>query len=293
MKNNNLKMCIEHGPWLRRYGVEGACKQLKKAGFDGFDYTELCDTNLPLWNLPEDEFKAELEKVKNTALQYGLSVFQTHGPWRFPPKDYTEEDRAERFEKFAKAIRGTAYLGSRIFVIHCLMPYGAQACDDRDEFIKINADFFEKLAEVAKQYDVEIHIETLPFPKLPINSAQECVDFVKLMNKRTNSDVFRVCLDTGHCNFCGEDPAEAVRIIGKELLGSLHVHDNDGHADQHLLPYCGTINWEAFSDALIEIGYDKVFNFETTLYRNVTPEQNCDEAERELVLLGHKLAKNS
>lgn len=287
-----IKICIEHGPWLRRYGVEGSCKQLKAAGFDGLDYTELCDTNLPLWQGSEEDFKARLVEMKNAAEAYALEICQTHGPWRFPPRDYTEEDRAERFEAFAKAIRGTAYLGSHVFIIHCLMPYGAQACDDHDEFMRINTEFFEKLAKVAIEYDVEIHIETLPFPRLPINSAKECADFAKMMNERTNSNVFRVCLDTGHCNFCGESPADAVRIIGRELLGSLHVHDNDGHADQHKIPGCGTIDWQAFSDALREIGYEGVFNFETSVSREIPNGEECDKAELELRLLGEKLALN-
>ena len=291
--SKNMMLCIEHGPWLRRYGLEKSCEQLAKAGFNGFDYTELCDTNLPLWQLTEEQFKEELINVKNVAASHGLAVYQTHCPWRFPPEDYTEEQRAERLEKFEKAVRGTAYLGCRIMIVHCVMPWGAQACEDRDEFIRINAEFFGKLALTAKEFDVEIHVETLPFPRLPINSTQECLDFAKLMNEKTGTDLFRVCIDTGHCNFCSEDPATAVRLVGGEMLGSLHVHDNNGHADQHLIPGNGTINWESFSDALREVGYKGTFSFETGVPRDIPNGDECDRIEREIVELGHKLAKNN
>ena len=290
--NERMKICIEHGPWLRRYGLEGSFRQLKAAGFDAIDYSELCDTNLPLWKVSEEEFKAELEKVKDFAAQYGIEVFQTHCPWRFPPQDYTEEDRAERLEKFCKATRGTAYLGARVMVIHCIMPWGAQACPDKDEFIRLNAEFYTKLAQTAKEYGVEIHVETLPFPRLPINSAKECLDFANLMNEITGTDLFRVCLDTGHCNFCSEDPAEAVRIVGGKMLGSLHVHDNNGHADQHQIPGNGTINWESFSNALREVGYKGLFSFETKISPDIPTGPDADKAELELRLLGEKLALN-
>ena len=74
------------------------------------------------------------------------------------------------------------------------------------------------------------------------------------MNKETDSDIFRVCIDTGHSNACGESPAEAVRMLGKEYLGALRVHDNDGTKDTHWLPGQGTIDWEDFSNALAEMG---------------------------------------
>lgn len=291
--SQNLKICTEFRPLLVRYGVEGAFKHMKNIGFDGVDFSELSYTELDLWKLDEEGFKKELTHIKDLALAEGLEIFQTHAPWRFPPRDYTEEDRAERFEKFSKAIRGTAYLGSHIMVVHCIMPYGAQACDDHDEFMRLNTKFYSKLAKEAQKYNVEIHVETLPFPKLPINNAQQCVDFARHMNEVTGTDLFRVCLDTGHCNFCGEDPADAVRIIGGEMLGSLHVHDNDGHADQHRIPGNGTINWEAFSDAIQEVGYKGYFDFETYIPRDMPNGEDCERAERELVLLGHKLAKNN
>ena len=260
--NERMKICIEHGPWLRRYGLEGSFRQLKTAGFDAIDYSELCNTETPLWKLSEEEFKAELEKVKDFAAKYGIEVFQTHCPWRFPPQDYTEEQRAERLEKFTKAVRGTAYLGCKIMIVHCIMPWGAQACEDKDEFIRLNAEFFGSLAVTAKECGVEIHVETLPFPKLPINSTQQCLDFARLMNEKTGTDLFRVCIDTGHCNFCSEDPADAVRLVGGEMLGSLHVHDNKGKNDEHLAPFLGTIDWEDFSKALQETRFDGVLSLE-------------------------------
>ena len=76
------------------------------------------------------------------------------------------------------------------------------------------------------------------------------------------------------------------------MLGSLHVHDNNGHADQHQIPGNGTIDWESFSKALREVGYKGTLSFETGISRDMPSGPDADKAELELRLLGEKLAIN-
>ena len=71
-----------------------------------------------------------------------------------------------------------------------------------------------------------------------------------------------------HCAVTKNDPADAVRMIGREYLRVLHIHDNDGKGDFHWLPGTGVINWEEFSKALFDIGFEGVFSLET----NVKPD---------------------
>jgi len=80
-----------------------------------------------------------------------------------------------------------------------------------------------------------------------------------------------ICLDTGHLNL-SYHRADAclpiykqghfIRTAGKRLK-ALHVHDNDGTRDMHVMPYTyGNINFKEVMDALREIGYDGLFNLE-------------------------------
>jgi sugar phosphate isomerase/epimerase len=55
-----------------------------------------------------------------------------------------------------------------------------------------------------------------------------------------------------------------IKIFGKDVT-ILHLHDNTGHWDDHLLPGFGNINWPGVFDALDEIGYSGVYNFEIRL----------------------------
>ena len=286
-----MKVGIGEGAYSR-YGISEGAKKAKAHGYDCYDVGRFVNTETDFFKLPEEEFKSEILKIRALIEAEGITVWQVHSPWRHPAKDFTPEDRAERLECFLKAIRGAGYFGATHFVLHALMPFGTNSPENPEEMKNINAEFMKRLYEEAVAYGVKyIDIENLPFPSLPINHTYQCLEFAKRMNAETNSDTFKVCLDTGHANFCGESPADAVRMVGKEYLGSLHVHDNNGKADQHKTPGNGTIDWDDFSNALSEIGFDGCVNFETAVPGDIPAGEERDRLEKELADCGKKIAK--
>jgi sugar phosphate isomerase/epimerase len=71
-----------------------------------------------------------------------------------------------------------------------------------------------------------------------------------------------ICLDTGHVNAIGCDPAHEARVAGERLL-CLHINDNDGRGqDQHLVPGEGTIDWDALVDTIDAMDFRGARNFE-------------------------------
>ncbi len=48
---------------------------------------------------------------------------------------------------------------------------------------------------------------------------------------------------------------DAIEIVAEHLVAT-HVHDNRGRADDHLLPFEGTIDWPGALTAVQKIGYD-------------------------------------
>ena len=287
-----MKIGITAGSYTR-YGISEGAKKAREHGYDCFDFGGFVDTETDFFKQSEEDFKAELLRYKALIETEGITVWQVHSPWRHPARDLTPEDRAERLESFLKAVRGAGYLGATHFVLHALMPFGTNSPDHPELMRDMNAAFMTRLAIEAKKYGVKhIDIENLPFPALPINHTNQCLDFAKRMNRELGGDMFKVCLDTGHSNFCGEKPADAVRMLGKEYLGALHVHDNNGKADQHLTPGNGNIDWVDFSDALAEIGFEGCLSFETNVPNEIPEGEERDVLERELAQTGHKIAKN-
>lgn len=78
-----------------------------------------------------------------------------------------------------------------------------------------------------------------------------------------NGEHIAICLDTGHLNLTDDkDQARFVRVAGKHLK-ALHLHDNDGSGDQHLMPSAkGQVDFQGLFSALNEIGYDELYNLE-------------------------------
>jgi sugar phosphate isomerase/epimerase len=67
------------------------------------------------------------------------------------------------------------------------------------------------------------------------------VDETRLTGLRFNFDV-------GHANLAdgpAEERLERSFAPMKDLVASLHLHDNHGDKDEHLLPYEGSIDWDA------------------------------------------------
>ncbi len=254
-----------------------AFERMKQHGYDCTDYQYLVDTENELFSQDAQGFERALLDVRHYAENAGIEIYQAHGPWRWPPQDFSAEDRAERFEKMSRAILGCEILNCPNFIIHPIMPFGDWQDPEPEKLWDMNLEFFSRLCEVAKTHGRVICFENMPMTALSLSTPEQILRFIK----EINSPYMRMCLDTGHCSVFGLSPADAVRLIGKEYLRALHVHDNDGKADRHMLPGEGVIDWEDFARALVEIDCTCPVSIETAVSSKI-PTDERDAAEREL-----------
>jgi len=239
---------------------------MKELGFEAVDF----NINGELNGRTEDEYDAAILLEKERMEKAGVYAHQVHGPWRFPPRDDTEEARAERMEAMKRSLRCTALLGCRYWVIHPLMPFGHRNDGDFEEFWQINLNFFKALLPTAKQYDIVICFENMPMRSLSISPVSKTLEFIRAINDES----FQLCLDTGHGWIRGTTPGDAVRMAGSTLK-VLHVHDNMQLPDPHLVPGMGTIDWDDFMAALHETKFDGVLSLECEL-DEFLPESDQD-----------------
>lgn len=234
------------------YG-ENCYKKMKEFSFDYADF----GISGELGEKTEEEYVQQILHEKTLADEAGVTIWQVHGPWRYPPHDETEELRAERAEVMRRSIRCTGLIGCKYWVIHPIMPFGPSEDFDTKQFWQLNLDFFRKLLPYAKEHGVTICFENMPMPRLSMSTPQKTLEFIRMIDDEN----FKFCLDTGHCAVFGISPADAVRMAGADLK-VIHVHDNLGKHDDHMAPYTGVIDWKAFSAALKESGFDGVFSLE-------------------------------
>lgn len=275
-----MKIGIDVSPHEHAYGRYGKDKfvKLKQHGYDAVDYG-IAYTGTDLYSVPESELKAILEAERIAAERAGIQISQTHGPWRWPPQDGTEQDRAERLEKMKRAVMINALLGCTYMVVHPIMPFGIEDLKSgrQQETRALNLAFFRTLVPFAKQYGVTICLENMPMRHFSIATPEQILEFVR----EVGEDHFEVCLDTGHVAvFPDLSLDEEVRRLGDHLK-VLHLHDNMGNKDAHLYPTKGIIDWRAFLQALEDIGFDGVLSMEVGI-----PEELDDDAfDRECMAL--------
>ena len=262
-----------------------AFARMKQHGYDCTDYQYLVDTENEVFSQDTAGFERTLLGVRRDADNAGIEIYQAHGPWRWPPQDASPEERAERFEKMSRAIMGCEILGCPNFIIHPIMPFGDWQDPEPQKLWEMNLEFFSRLCDVAKAHGRVICFENMPMTALSLSTPEQIMRFIK----EINSPYMRMCLDTGHCSVFGLSPADAVRMIGKEYLRALHVHDNDGRADRHMLPGQGVIDWEDFARALAEIGCECPVSIETSVSGKIPADQR-EAAERELANTALRIA---
>ena len=269
------------------YGFEGAIEKISAQGYDCIDYQGFVNIETDFFKLAIDEFEAELLRQKALFTSHGLTVSQAHAPWR-TPKDGDPEERKRWICAMKKAIYGTHVLGCTRFVVHPLLPY-MDTDKNRDEVWDMNVAFLCELCDFASQYGIRVCFENMPFKDFPISTVEHDLE----MLERVSRENLRICLDTGHAAiFLGSDIAPAVRMIG-DKLEAVHIHDNMGDADSHLVPGDGIIDWDGFSSALAEIGYKNVISIETSAKHGLHPKEEWEMRELTLVKKAMDIAKKA
>lgn len=166
----------------------------------------------------------------------------------------------QAFDKLCKWIDLYEAIGIKNMVLHCDNLYDTQL--SIEEKTEKNIQQLKKLAEYVKDKDVTICLENLrprtPGDEIIDKSADELLNIIE----RVGSDKFGICLDTGHLNITLKNHREFILKVGDKLR-ALHIADNEGQTDQHMMPYTrGCVDFEEVVKALREIDYTGVFNLE-------------------------------
>lgn len=88
------------------------------------------------------------------------------------------------------------------------------------------------------------------------------IDGLNALIDRLGDEHFGICLDTGHLNLADGDQRNFILKAGKRLH-ALHIADNEGKRDQHMMPFGkGNVDFAEVVKTLREIEYEGEFNLE-------------------------------
>ncbi|MBQ7033484.1 MAG: sugar phosphate isomerase/epimerase [Clostridia bacterium] len=224
-----------------------------EAGFKYIDlslYTIYKDDELLL----SSDWQENAKRILENTMKKGATFVQAHSPGGNP---ITGDENAEiLLEATIRAIDICGAMGIPNIVVHG----GSLKGMNKEQFFEKNKVFFEKLFPAMERNNVNVLCENSTQKNMRdmyfTNSGKDMKEFVEYVNH----PLFHACWDTGHAN-CEGNQYEDILSVGEDLY-AVHINDNSGRGDEHVLPYFGTVNMDEVMHALIDVNYKGVFTFE-------------------------------
>jgi sugar phosphate isomerase/epimerase len=273
-----MKISVQTGDVVDELGFEKGYELIKKAGFQAVDwnldhawkpadvrkgiYGGNCIFEKPLAEVIE-HYNDELEIIKKNKLK----IAQAHAPFPCWVREHPAFlDYA--IEAYKRNIEYCDYAGCPFLVIHGVSYSFADEVNTPEDIYALNKKLYTSLIPTLLENNVTVCLENLFVSYNSVNyqgccsDASKAAEFIDMLNDLAGSEVFGLCLDTGHANLLHHDFRVIIPQYGKRIK-CLHIHDNNGSKDQHRAPGTGTINWDFFCTALREAGYEGDLSFET------------------------------
>lgn len=214
----------------------------------GFTQCEIFDTK----DMADERTAGERRRILN---QHGVWVRTIHSDLGVNLAALDDDERARAVASVESCFEPFAKLGGFAVIVH---PTGRDSNDDAALHTGAFRRSLDSLTARADELGIRLACENLqhkgqPRPLCRMEDLRRVVD--------DYPSTVGICLDTGHANNNGLDPADEARIAGERLI-ALHLQDTDAAEDRHWPPGLGNINWRRVAGALIEIGFDGAWTFE-------------------------------
>jgi sugar phosphate isomerase/epimerase len=123
-----------------------------------------------------------------------------------------------------------------------------------------------ELADHARGSGVILCVENMP---PGVHPGSRMADLAALLHELDRPEL-ALAIDTGHANL-NATAADETLAAGSQLR-TTHVHDNNGRQDAHEPPGLGTVDWNAWVNALDAIGYTGPILLECIRHLRTNPE---------------------
>ena len=285
-----MKISTEIYSAANHVGEEKAIELLAKAGFNAWDFSmfnmrrfdwqsQSFFAPIPDHPLVGPDYLAFARKLKKIGEDNGIHCNQSHAP--FP------STCPAMLPWLKRAIECTAEAGGDICIIH----------PENNKNGAQNAEMYHELLEFAKPMGVKIATENMfnwdsvknVSAPAACSSAESFLEHFAAVNDDAH---FVACLDIGHAEMrdgAGPGAELLVRALGPHLQ-ALHIHDNDGHADNHQIPFSMGIDYAPIVKAMKDIGYPGYFTLEADSYLGKFTKDNVFEGIKDLAASAKRLA---
>ena len=241
-------MEIKPSVWSNYFSELSPEDRLKEFSKAGFKYIEFSTEDGDIL-LSRGKPRAEGETYRRIANDMGIEVLQGH--LNIHAEILNRSD--------LEGLKVWLELFSSIGIKNCVLHYGGNNMSNYPPKVLLEkrGEALKELKNIISGSDMRICLENL------LSADDHDCSKLKALINYVGEDNMGICLDTGHLNLTSGDPAAFVSEAGT-LLHALHLTDNEGNYDQHLMPFFGrgTVPWKPFLKALGASSYNGLFNFE-------------------------------
>lgn len=232
----------------------------KNMGFDALDFPMKEITSL-LMDKSDSTWRRFIEKIKNDADASKIKFEICHLPYTIWNRISHDANLVYEFEKMMiSSVDVAALLGVDYAVLH---PNSVTINQDelkKDKEYESCMKHLAPIADYAKKRGVHLALENLA-PSFVGENLYRYSQSAEEVCKMADSLDAGVCWDFGHANISGLKQSKEIENIGKRLC-VLHINDNNGYGDDHLLPFMGTVDWKDAMYGLKKINFKGLLNFE-------------------------------
>jgi len=198
-----------------------------------------------------------LEATRQLLDRYSMQVDWVHLPFTETPclTTMNPEELLLFQSAFIHLIKSAGELGARSVVMHIFKPLGLFSPEAIDRAGRKIISSVEPLIEASDAAGVRLAVENTALIDADPAPMQRIIE--KLMD---HFPTLGFCFDRGHGEVINEEDFYFPRYADR--LVALHLHDNLGYMDRHLLPGEGVIDWPAFAALMKKSGYDGIYGLE-------------------------------
>ena len=189
----------------------------------------------------------EMLQIRDWMEEFGLKAKGLHAT-----KGSDRDVSVRRVELIQNRVELAVCLGTSEVVLHLYVPHVSFQQDpgEKDRFYACVRRSLDELMPYCLKKGVRICLENLfDFPGKYMLEAWD------ILFSEYPAEFLGLCYDSGHANMIwGELATDVVKAYGNRLY-AVHLHDNDGKNDSHLIPGEGNIQWAAVADLLAGSAY--------------------------------------
>jgi sugar phosphate isomerase/epimerase len=207
------------------------------------------------------------------AEEYGLKIENAHSDMHNCNPIWLDiKEGEEKTSQLLKTVEDCGKYGIKTMIMHLSNGFDTPPLSD------IGLKRIEKIFDLAKDTDVTVALE----------NARVCTHLKYVLDNYTDEHI-KYCFDCGHANiWCKDTPW--LDLYGQRVV-AVHLHDNGGKEDDHMIPFTGTVKWGDVLKGIDMSSYRGSLTLETEV-KGISDIDDFTEYLRRAYAAATKLAQN-